>query len=148
MASTVVVPLTGATHVSDGKERRAQIDTETVRALLLINGGGAVALVTLLPSLLGKPEYAGLTIAVLVGVLLFTLGLFFAVLHNRLRPKCSFITDQHGGHPPPGKLFGVNLRRPTVCFFSVWCRWLSIAAFFLAGTSVAISGIVVFARVS
>jgi hypothetical protein len=38
------LPEARGAKMSDGKERRAQIDTETVRALLLINGGGAVSL--------------------------------------------------------------------------------------------------------
>jgi len=38
--------------MSNGVEQRAQIDTETVRALLVINGGGAIALLSLLPTIL------------------------------------------------------------------------------------------------
>jgi hypothetical protein len=105
--------------MANGKEGRERIDTETVRALLLINGGGAVALLALLPSLLAKNEFAFLAIAVLIGVLLFMCGLVCAVIHNQLRRECSRIYELHSMRPPPGKLFGISLRQPTVCFLSL-----------------------------
>jgi hypothetical protein len=75
--------------MSKGVETRAQIDTETVKGLLLINGSGAIALLTLFPSLLGKDEYRGLAQAMLIGVFVFMLGLVFAMLHNHFRRRCS-----------------------------------------------------------
>jgi hypothetical protein len=76
-------------RMTKGVEIRSQIDTETVRALLLINGGGAIALLTLFTSLIGKQEYRQLALFILIGVLLLMVGLVCAVLHNRFRRKCS-----------------------------------------------------------
>lgn len=42
--------------MAPGLEIRAQIDSENVKGLLLINGGGAVALIAFLPAVIGKPE--------------------------------------------------------------------------------------------
>ncbi len=41
-----------------GIEIRAAIDTENAMGFLLVNGGGAVVLLTFLPEVLGNPEYA------------------------------------------------------------------------------------------
>jgi len=45
--------------VSEGVKIRAQIDTESVRNVMLINGGGSVALLALLPAILGTPTFLG-----------------------------------------------------------------------------------------
>lgn len=126
----------------DGVERRSQIDTETVKALLLINGGGAIALLSLLPSILDKDGYERLAFTILIGVLILMFGLVCAVVHNRLRRKCSLHYDQHAMRPPKGRLFGFALWEPAVCCLSTAFMWISIAAFFLAGSYVAIGGIV------
>ena len=128
--------------MSKGVEIRSQIDTETVRALLLINGGGAVALLSLLPSILGKDGYDELAQAILVGLLLFMVGLTLAAIHNQLRRMCSLHYEQHAMRPPAGRLLGLSLRRPTVCFLSLAFMWLSISAFFFAGAYVAAVGMV------
>jgi hypothetical protein len=70
--------------MSNGIERRSQIDTETVRALLLINGGGALGLLSLLPAMLAKSGYQDFVLAILTGVLFLMFVLIFAVIHNRL----------------------------------------------------------------
>lgn len=132
--------------MAEGVELRAQMDTETVRALLLINGGGAIALLTLLSSVLGKPDYVDLAHAILCGVLVFMLGLVFAVIHNRLRRKCSLLFELHHMRPPKGRLLGIELSQPTVCWVSEKFMWLSIAAFIFAGAIVAIVGLVTINR--
>lgn len=128
--------------MSNGVERRSQIDTETVKALLLINGGGAIALLTLLPSILDKPGFKGLATSILVGVLILMVGLVCAVVHNQLRRRCSLHYEQHKMRPPKGRLLGITLWEPTVCCVSWTLMWISIGAFFVAGSFVAICGIV------
>lgn len=128
--------------MTKGVELRSQIDTETVRSLLLINGGGAVALLTLLPSILSKDGYETLAFAILVGLLIFMIGLACAVIHNRLRRKCSLHYELHDMRPPKGRLLGLQLRQPTICFLSLAFMWLSVGAFIVAGSYVAISGII------
>lgn len=129
----------------NGVDRRAQIDTETVRALLLINGGGAVALLTLLPRIIDKTNYAGLVHAIFLGIVFLMIGLISAVIHNQLRRKCSLHYDQHNMTPPKGKLFGFTLREPTVCCMSKAFMWASVIAFFAAGLVVAVKGLTTFA---
>jgi len=127
--------------MTNGIDRRERIDTEHFKALLLVNGGGAVALLAIVPSLLDKTGYATLTRAILVGVLIMMIGLVLAVIHNRYRRKCSLVYEEHGMKPPGGSLFGFQLSRPTVCAISEWCMWGSLAAFVVAGVSVASVGI-------
>jgi hypothetical protein len=124
-------------------EVRAQIDTETVKALLLLNGGGAIALLSLFAAILGKTGYEKLPPIVLHGVLVFMFGLFCAVVHNRLRRICSLHYQAHGMRPPAGRLLGINLGEPTVCAVSIWFMWLSLLAFLGAGVYVAVRAIVI-----
>jgi hypothetical protein len=108
----------------DGKAQRAQIDTETVRALLLVHGGGAVALLAVLKSFIESDEYYQFTRPILSSILIF-----MGVIH-----------DQHGGSPPPGKVLGRQLKEPTVCFFSIAYMWISIFCIVGAGIVLGISG--------
>ena len=61
--------------MADGRETRATIDSETVRGLLLINGGGAVALLVFLPGVLQKPELEPLARAIIWAIFTFQAGL-------------------------------------------------------------------------
>lgn len=119
--------------MTKGLEIRAQIDTENVKGLLLINGGGAVALLAFLPSVLGKPGYEPLARAILWGLLIFQVGLVAAVIHNRLRRICSLAYERHQYQPPPCKFLGLKLREPCICCMSTLFMWLSLVAFFAAG---------------
>jgi hypothetical protein len=133
--------------MSNGVERRSQIDTETVKALLLINGGGVAALLTVFSQVIGKPGYEPLASEILVGVLIFMFGLVCAVIHNRLRRQCSLQYDLHNMRPPKGRLFGASLWEPTVCCVSIAFMWLSIVSFVIAGSYVAVRGINIISNV-
>ena len=126
----------------NGVDRRAIIDAETAKALLLINGGGAVALLAFLPTILGKPGYEPLARAALWGVMILVVGLASVVVHNHLRRRCSLHYDHHRMNPPKGRLLGVKLWAPTVCCASKVFMWLSLAAFIFATVHVAVVGIV------
>jgi hypothetical protein len=122
-----------------GVERRATIDTETVKGLLLINGGGAVALLAFLPTVLRESGYETLTRSVLGGLLLFQLGLVSAIIHNRLRRKCSLLYENawaQGRQPDRCVFLGRTLAEPCICMRSITCMWLSIASFLGAGALV------------
>ena len=125
-----------------GVETRAQIDTETVRALMLINGGGAVTLLTFLPHLLADRSHEQLVHATLVGILILILGLVLAVIHNRLRRECSLIYEQADWRPLPGKIWGRQLKEPTKCAVSKWLMWLSVACFCLTGILISAVGLI------
>ncbi len=133
--------------MSNGVERRSQIDTETVKALLLINGGGIVTLLGVFSQVLGKGGYEHLATVILVGVLILMFGLMCAVIHNRLRRECSLHYDQQNMRPPKGRLFGITLWEPTVCCISTIFMWLSIASFVVGGTYVAFRGISILGQV-
>jgi hypothetical protein len=122
--------------MTTGLEIRAQIDTENVKGLLLINGGAAIALLAFFPSVLDKPGYESLARAILWSLLIFQAGLFFAVVHNRLRRICSLRYEQHNYQPPPCEIFGIKLGEPCVCRASIICMWLSVAAFIWGGFAV------------
>ena len=123
---------------------RAQIDLETVKGLLLINGGGGVALLTIISAAIEKDAYKSLVYTAFIGILIFGFGLVFAIVHNMLRRKCSLIHDKHEYRPPSGHLFGkrgFQLRQPTVCWWSMTFAYLSVAAFVSAGLYVCITAI-------
>ncbi|NQU56363.1 MAG: hypothetical protein HQ513_03950 [Rhodospirillales bacterium] len=119
--------------MATGMEIRAQIDGDIVEGLLLLNGGGAVAVLALLPSIIGKSDFASLSQAVLWALLFFQFGLVSAVIHNRFRRLCSLKHERHQYNPPSGIILGIDLRRPTVCFFSIVLLWTSLILFVGAG---------------
>ena len=115
---------------SDGVKIRAEIDTESVRNVMLVNGGGSVALLALLPAVLGTP----LVFGVLLTLAIWLVGLTFAVTHSVLRRKCSLEYDQHGMRPPVGKpKFWFKPREPWVCWWSWKCLYISIITFLIGG---------------
>ncbi len=117
--------------MTDGRETRAEIDHETVRGLLLVNGGGAVALLAFLPSVLQKPELELLARSIIWAVFTFQIGLACAVIHNRLRRKCSMAYAKKDREACV--LFGHQLKEPCVCHWSTGFMWGSIVAFVMAG---------------
>lgn len=118
------------------KAARAEIDRDTVRGLLLLNGGGSLALLALLPRILEKPPFRPLVYMILVALSFYLVGLVCAVAHNHLRRRCSLVHSQHGMRPPPGRLFGRQLPNPTVCFFSWLLMFVSLAVFAVGGVAV------------
>lgn len=135
----------------NGVDRRAQTDTETVKALLLINGGGAVALLYILPSILSNGRYEQFTSTILEGILILMVGLICAIVHNLFRGKCSAHWEnynyRHGPRPPRGRVCGVELWGPTICCVSETFMWVSVVAFTGAGFWVVIRGIIVLHQV-
>lgn len=134
--------------MASGPELRAQIDSEGVRGLLLINGGGCVALLAFLPTVLGKPEYTLLAKYILWALASFQVGLLSAVIHNRHRRVCSLIYDNSRKSPQPKeaepcRLFGRTLREPCACMRSIAFMWLSVLAFLFAGVMVLVGGLAV-----
>jgi hypothetical protein len=138
----------GGTEVvmADGVEIRASIDSETVRGLLLINGGGAVALLAFLAAVIDKPSFHPLAEAVMWAVFAFQVGMVAAVIHNRLRRLCSLEYAKKPENRTHCSLFGRQLREPCVCHWSIGFMWVSIAAFIGGGLLVLISGLCVLGR--
>lgn len=134
--------------MSKGMEIRAQVDSELVKGLLLINGGGAVAVLAFLPSILTDPAFAPLSRAVLWSLLAFQIGLTAAVIHNRLRRVCSLEFEKHNYNPPACKSWPLSWLKfandgPCVCRASTLLMWVSIASFVVAGTIMIIGGFAV-----
>ncbi len=126
----------------NGVDRRAEIDAETAKSLLLINGAGVFALLAFLPTILGKPGCEPLARAALWGVMILVGGLASVVVHSHLRRRCSLHYEHHSMNPPKGRLLGVKLWAPTVCCASQVFMWLSLAALIFAAVYVAAAGIV------
>jgi hypothetical protein len=126
--------------LSPGVGQRAQMDIETLRGLLIANGGGAVALLAVLPSVLDRPGYEPLAYAILAGLLVLMFGVAFAIAYNIFRRRCSLEYEQHGMRPPHGVIFGLQLWAPTVCCIYQLALWLSLACFVGTGAYVAIVG--------
>jgi hypothetical protein len=116
--------------VSEGVKIRAQIDTESVRNVMLVNGGGSVALLALLPAILGTP----LVFPLFLALAIWLFGLTLAVTHSVLRRKCSLVYEQHGMNPPHGKSrLCINPKQPWVCWWAWRCLHMSIVAFLIGG---------------
>ena len=116
--------------VSEGVKIRAQIDAESIRNVMLVNGGGSVALLALLPAILGTPLVFGL----LLTLAIWLFGLTLAVIHSVLRRKCSLVYEQHGMSPPPGKpRLWINPKEPWICWWAWGCLYASICAFLIGG---------------
>jgi hypothetical protein len=120
---------------------RAHFDAETMRGLLVANGGGAVALLAALTAILDRDGYEPLAKAMLIGLFVMMLGVALAVVHNHFRRMCSLEYQTHNMNPPNGTIFGRQLWAPMACCVSIVCMWLSVAAFLGAGSYVAVSGI-------
>lgn len=120
--------------------RRASIDSETVRALLLVNGGGAIALLTLLTDILQNPELAKLARASIWAVFIFLFGVVFAMVHSHLRRVCA---NQHSSRKPRCSLFGMTLSEPCICYWSKLLMWGSMVSVVVAGVVVLLAGLAV-----
>lgn len=129
--------------MADGVEIRAGIDSETVRGLLLINGGGAVALLAFLSGIIEKPALALLARAIIWGVFTFQLGLAAAVMHNRFRRLCSLEYAKKPENRIKCSLFGRELKQPCICHWSTGFMWASVGAFLLGGLIVLWAGLCV-----
>lgn len=137
--------------MSDGVSRRSQIDTELGKGLLLMHGGGSIALLAFLPTILQNPDYLPLSKAILWGLLLFQLGLVTAIVQFRLRRKCSLEFERHDFKPPPCTSFPLSLFKfsddpPCVCRASVLCMWTSIMLFVISAVVIFIGGYSVIGR--
>ncbi|MEW6164587.1 MAG: hypothetical protein AB1642_05965 [Pseudomonadota bacterium] len=129
--------------MADGVELRAGIDAETVRGLLLINGGGAVALLAFLAGIIAKPELAVLARAIIWSVFTFQLGLVAAVIHNRFRRLCSLEYAKKPENRKKCSLFGHVFKEPCICHWSIGFMWASIGAFLIGGLLVLGAGLCV-----
>ena len=116
--------------MASGVEIRAAIDTENLIGLLLINGGGAVALLAFLPIILGKDGYRILVRAVVWGLLCFQIGLISAVIHNHLRRRCSLARE---AKKPKFTFRGKSLFEPCICYWSHEFMFVSAVGFVIAG---------------
>lgn len=128
---------------SDNKKIRSEIDNNTVKGLFAANSGGAVALLGLLPVVLGKAQYASFSHYVVAGLLCMQLGIACAVGHNHMRRVCNLkyseksktLEDIRQKNHFLGWLF------PDSCIPCVWSHWwrrLSLALFVIAGLVVSI----------
>lgn len=127
--------------MATGGETRAAIDTEAARGLLLVNGGGAVALLAFLSSIIDKPHLHTLVSAVMVAVFFLQVGLVAVVIHNRLRRLCSAQYALQKTRRGKCKLFGRELERPCLCHWSAWMFALSVFAFVSGGLIVLVVGL-------
>ena len=132
--------------MSDGVARRSGIDSDTVRGLLLINGGGAVALLAFLSSIMKDPDLSSLARAIVWAIFLFQIGLVCTVIHNRLRRSCSLEYAKKPKNRKKCRFLGRDLREPCICHLSIAFVRLSIASFLAAGIFVLVAALDVIGR--
>ncbi|WP_162628876.1 hypothetical protein [Marinobacter bohaiensis] len=126
--------------MASGREIRSNIDTENVKGLLLINGGGAIALLAFLPSILGIEEYRDLVRAVVWGIMGFQVGLVTAVMHNFWRRRCSLAWEQDRNKC---QIFGKPLFEPCICYWSHGFMFGSLLCFVAACVKVALAALAI-----
>ena len=118
---------------SDGVKIRAEIDTQSMRAVLTVAAGGSVALLAFLPYLLGNPDMHSFARFVVAAFILYQLSLVLCLVHNVLRRHCSSTYEdawREEKQPDPGQFLGIKLKKhPTVCFYGWLSLWLAIGAF-------------------
>lgn len=125
------------------KQTRVEIDNNTVKGLFAANSGGAVALLGLLPVVLGDKQYGSFANYVVFGLLCMQLGIAFAVAHNHMRRVCNLHFNQKNDWlvRMGKKNWFFKWVFPDGCFpcvVSHWGRRLSLALFVMAGVVVAI----------
>lgn len=116
-------------------QQRHEIDNTTVRSLLVINGGGAVALLTFLGNIFDKNEADDLYFYIISGMALFCIGLLTASIHNTLRRTCN---AYHAKRSIPR-----NAKSPgdtEACKWSWRLQYLSMICFALACAIVIFGG--------
>lgn len=126
-----------------GTERRSRIDSETVQGLQLINGGMAAGLVAMLPHVF-ETSYSALANWMVGGVAFGALGLVAAIVHSRLRRKCSLEYSKNEDDQQP-QVEHPLLRRlqtvpaePRVCTCSIIAMWTSLVMFILGAALVCV----------
>ena len=127
-----------AQRQAGGGAQRNQMDVETLRGLLIANGGGAVALLIAVSSLLDRPGYEPLVYAMLIGIVVFMLGVVLAILFNFARRQFQAQADQQGG--TPAKFLGLKLWAPGSGVAYQLCLYLSLLCFIGTGVYVAVVG--------
>ena len=141
--------------MSEGLKIRAQIDNDLVKGLLLINGGGSVALLAFLPSILKDPSYAQLSSGILWALPSFSFGLVLALIHNRFRRHCSLEHETHQYRPPACKnvyikllaiIFLILKPKPCDCVLSEIFMKISFILFIVGVSFVVIGGFQVLPR--
>jgi hypothetical protein len=108
------------------------MDRDTVRVLVVLNGGGAVALLALLPNMFKVPEFLPITKAVMVAVIIQIVGLVLTVFHNMCRRECSRINQELG--------YTKEADMSSACQWSRQLRIGAIFCFAVSGLTVAFTG--------
>ena len=80
--------------MATGLEIRAQIDAETSRSVVVLNGGGAVALLALLNPIISRPEQYRLVYVIMVGVMVMALHASLARTYCEFALKVPNLTLQ------------------------------------------------------
>lgn len=120
-----------------GMKLRWELDTFVAKALLTLNGGGIVVLLTFVSTLMNNVEYQYFVVAVFIGIILFVAGLVSAVQHTNCRRECErrwelWRKDELPENPMTSKPC-VNSKR--------WRAW-SFALFLVGAILIALMGII------
>lgn len=124
-------------------ERRSRIDSETVKAVLFINGGMAAGLIAMLPVVLQQTAVKPLARYMIVAAACAAAGLVAIVVHSRLRRKCSLEYSKRAGRQGPyrSRIFVACQtvpNEPRVCTNSIIFFWLSVLLFCAGSLTVGI----------
>ena len=112
------------------QDRRAVIDSEAVKGLFLVNGGGAIAILAFLQAMWGRPDAPGLIPWILAGLALLMIGLLLALVVNPIRHTCAlkwegWFTYRDKNQMKEGESLSKKFRR--LSYASIACFGLAIA---------------------
>jgi len=135
--------------MQSGYEIRAEIDSALAKSLILVNGGGVIALLAFLPETITNPEFKTLATSIVWALLLLQFGILFGLLHTWLRRRCNLDYEvaeaSSPTYPDPWTLriyrFKHVFREPRNCVLSWFCALLSGVMFFIGGLIVFIGGL-------
>ena len=119
----------GKERIMGDKEIRAQIDTDNVKNILWVEGGGIAILLPVLSVLIGKKEYVLLLKAICAGVFFLAIGVISILLHSHFRRRCSLA---YSTGAPRKKILGIGLAEPWICHVSHVCMWSSYICLIVA----------------
>lgn len=120
-------PAQGSLTAADRTKQRNETATELVKALLVINGGGAVALLAFLQAI--WTQHHTLAKPTAIGIALLALGALLAASFHIFRHQASI--SYQFGTTEQGQRYD--------CLYLV-AAWLSLAAFFI-GIVVVVAGV-------
>ncbi|MBB3066008.1 hypothetical protein [Limibacillus halophilus] len=126
-----------------GYKLRADMDAQLGKLLLLINGGGAATIATLLTDTIREETLTVLNIAAVLALTCFLSGIVLNAFHQRWRRECNLAYDAEEKSSPPlaAQVAAGTASEPEVCIRNRRALWASLWAFASGGAAILVGAI-------